>query len=118
MNFATRTLGIASLCSLFLLVSADVPAQTKSTDSKATQTSKSTKKIKGRLPNNYGKLELTTKQRTEIYEIQAKYRTKIDDLEKQLAELKAEQDKAVEVVLTTTQKKKLEDILTAKKKKE
>ena len=116
MKSPIRAFVIAVVCSLLLSIAADVPAQSKSTTAKATQT-KTTKKIKGRLPNNYGKLDLSTKQRTEIYEIQAKYRTKIEDLEKQLAALKADQGKDIEGVLTTTQKKKLQDILAAKKKK-
>lgn len=74
-------------------------------------------KPKGRLPNNFTKLDLTTAQREKIYAIQASYEPKIDDLAQQIKELMAQRETDVEGVLTAAQKTKLEEIRTANKEK-
>lgn len=67
----------------------------------------------GRLPNNYGRIGLSEKQRNDIYSIQAKYRDQIEALEKQLADLRAKRDAEIEAVLTPEQKQKLEELKAA-----
>lgn len=69
------------------------------------------KKLKGRLPNHYGKLNLSTEQRTKVYQIQADYKSQIASLKKQLAELNKKQNTECAAVLTGTQKSTLDKIL-------
>ena len=69
------------------------------------------KKPRGRVPNHYGKLGLSPKQKETIYGIQSKYDDQIEALEKQLADLERQEDEEVEAVLTDDQKKRLQEIL-------
>lgn len=71
-------------------------------------------KAKGILPTNFSKLGLTDVQKQDVYNIQAKYNTKIDEFETKIRELKAARDKEVKAVLTPEQKKRLEEILLGK----
>jgi Spy/CpxP family protein refolding chaperone len=70
-----------------------------------------------RLPNNYGKLELTDKQKGEIQAIQGRFNPRIDALLKQIDELRDQRDAEIEAVLTASQKTKLKSLQdeTAKK---
>jgi hypothetical protein len=65
-------------------------------------------KLKGRLPAGYSKIVDDT-QRQKIYGIQAKYASKIDDLQKQLQDLTAKRDSEIRGVLTADQQKKLDE---------
>jgi Spy/CpxP family protein refolding chaperone len=67
----------------------------------------------GRLPNNFGKLNLTDEQKTKIYQLQDDYGPKIADLIKQVEQLRIDRDKAIEGVLTAEQKSKLKDLQAA-----
>ena len=80
-------------------------AQQKTSSSKAKQetTAKKEKSKYHRLPTNFGKLELTEEQISEIYAIKDDMGPKIDALTKELAEMKAEQDQKIKDVLTRTQ---------------
>jgi Spy/CpxP family protein refolding chaperone len=60
-----------------------------------------------RVPNYFGQLGLTEAQKESIYKIQAKHQPRIDALEKQLEELRAQSLKECEAVLTADQKKML-----------
>lgn len=71
------------------------------------------KKARGRLPNFYGKIGLSKTQRQEIYDIQAKFRAQIEELEKKLAQLREQQDKELQAVLTQEQKKALDQLQKA-----
>jgi len=62
------------------------------------------KKFRGRLPQYYGQIGLSEKQRTEIYGVQAKHRPQIQDLQKQLAALRAKEKEEVNAILTAEQK--------------
>jgi Spy/CpxP family protein refolding chaperone len=64
-------------------------------------------KPRGRLPANFGKLDLTSEQRTRIYEIQGQYDQQIDALVAQLEEARDRRDTEVEAVLTADQKDQL-----------
>lgn len=68
------------------------------------------KKTINRLPNNYGKLDLTSSQKQKIYDVQNKYRDQIAELEKQIADLTAKRNSEVEGVLTPEQKTKLAEL--------
>ncbi len=78
---------------------------------------KKSKKLRGRLPNYYGKVGVTKTQRTKIYELQASYNEKIAALVQQIADLKAKRDMEVEAVLKPEQKKKVEELREAARKK-
>ncbi|MBM79084.1 MAG: hypothetical protein CMJ78_00635 [Planctomycetaceae bacterium] len=114
---------IATMASLMLLASIltvqDVDRlsaqdEVKKADAKekASAEKKTTrKKPRGRLPNQYGKLGLSTKQRDDIYAIQADYKSKVDELRKQIAALEKEQGDKIVAVLTDTQKTRLDELL-------
>jgi hypothetical protein len=71
-------------------------------------------KVKGVLPPNWKKLGLTDAQVQEIYKIQNKYDSEIDKLQAKIDELKAGRTKDTKAVLTSDQKKRLEEILSGK----
>jgi Spy/CpxP family protein refolding chaperone len=71
-------------------------------------------KVKGVLPQNWGKIGLTDEQRQEVYNIQAKHNAEIEKLEVRIKEIKAARDKEMKAVLTAEQKKRLEEILLKK----
>lgn len=71
-------------------------------------------KAKGQLPMGWSKLGLSEEQKTKIYEIQAKYRAKIDDLEKQIRETREKMNREEIDVLTPGQKALLKEKLAEK----
>ncbi len=70
-----------------------------------------------RLPNNYGKIGLSKAQKEKIYQIQADYRSKIQALLRELEDLRTQQSLEIQSILTERQKKELNDILEASRKK-
>jgi hypothetical protein len=66
--------------------------------------------IKRQLPKNFSKLGLTDKQKKEVYKIRAKYAAKIEELNKQLKELKGKEKTDTENVLTAAQKARLKEL--------
>lgn len=75
-------------------------------------------KVKGMLPAGWKGLKLEASQKEKIYEIQKMYRTKIDALEDQIAELKAQEKGAMFKVLTEDQKTLLRKIITGEDTKD
>lgn len=71
-------------------------------------------KMRGQLPQNWGKLGLSDEQKQKIYEVQNKNRAKIEALERQIAELKDHTKKEMEAVLTSAQKARLREIAAGK----
>jgi hypothetical protein len=71
-------------------------------------------RMRGQLPQNWGKLGLNDEQKQKIYRIQNETRAKVDALEKQIMDLKASEKKELEKVLTTAQKARLREILSGK----
>lgn len=71
-------------------------------------------KAKGQLPQGWTKLGLSDEQKQKVYDIHAKHKAKIDDLEKQIQQVKEQQRKEELAVLTDAQKKKLKDMLSEK----
>lgn len=69
------------------------------------------KKPRGRVPNQYGKLGLSQKQKEEIYSIQAKYRADIEELQQQINDIQLQQASDVITVLTNEQREDLKEIL-------
>ena len=91
----TSALGIAVL-GLALLASSGISQQER--------------KSKGQLPSGWGKLGLTKEQKTKIYAVQSEYRSKINDLEKQVVELRTQERRAMVKILTDEQKEKLKSL--------
>ena len=74
-------------------------------------------KLHGRLPQFYSKLDVSTEQRQKIYKIQASYAAKMDALEKQLQDLKAQCNAEARTVLTADQQAKLDERVSERKSK-
>jgi Spy/CpxP family protein refolding chaperone len=89
--------------------------KSKPTDKKSDV--KKPRKFRGRLPNYWGRIGLSESQRKKIYGVQLSYRERILMLEKQLLELREKQDAEMEAVLTSAQKKKLDELLENARKK-
>ena len=64
-------------------------------------------KVRGQLPTHYKKLDLSDEQRNRILRLRASYKVKIDMLQKQIEELKADERETLEKVLTPEQLKRL-----------
>lgn len=92
-------------------------AKAKKTKAQAAAKDEDGSTTKPRLPNHYGKLDLTDAQRTKILDIRAKYRADIDRLREQLAELRASEVGELEGVLTKDQKTKLTELLASSRKR-
>lgn len=71
-------------------------------------------KAKGTLPQGWGKLGLSEDQKNKIYDIHAKHNSKIEELEKQIKDIKDKMYKEQAAVLTPEQKAKLKDALESK----
>ncbi len=71
-------------------------------------------KVKGQLPQGWGKLGLSDDQKQKIYTIQAKYGEEIRMLEAQIKDLREKMRKEERAVLTPEQKKKLEEMAKSK----
>ena len=63
------------------------------------------------LPANWGKLGLSDKQKNDIYSVQSEYKTKIDELQKQINELRKKEKDEMSAVLTDAQKARLKEIV-------
>ena len=120
---ALKMIAILSTVIAFTVCTADsIPAQQKEGESakpaaKKTEGTKAPAKRKVRLPNHYGKLNLTDDQREKIYKIQKDYKAQIDSLKKQLAEIDAKKDAECAEVLSASQKTILGEILAQIEKK-
>jgi hypothetical protein len=68
---------------------------------------KGDKKAKGTLPAGWGKLNLSAKQKTDIYGVQGIYKTKIKVLDDQIKALREEEHREMVKLLTDDQKKQL-----------
>jgi len=74
-------------------------------------------KVVRRLPNNYGKIGLSNSQKDKIYGIQSDYRSKIGEILRELEDLRTQQSLDIQSVLTEDQKKELNKVLEASRKK-
>jgi hypothetical protein len=90
--------------------SAKAPAASAKKDVSSTKSAKQqTTRPRGRLPRYFSSL-VDDKQRAEIYQIQALYREKIQELETELAKLELEQMSEIEDSLSATQRKELSEL--------
>ena len=74
--------------------------------SSASQDKKAGGKIKGMLPPGFKALDLSKVQIEKIYSVQIEHRTKIAELNRQIADLKDKENKEVFKVLTDDQREK------------
>src|SRR5580698_1743778 len=65
------------------------------------------KKVKGQLPPGWKKLDLSAKQKADIYGVQAAYKSKIQELEMKIKSLKEEEHVEMVKLLTDKQKQEL-----------
>ena len=98
------------------LVGQDKKEDPKKDEKKTDKKEEPTAKLKGVLPANWKKLGLTDAQVQEVYKVQSKYNEDIAKLESKIKELKAAKEKDERAVLTSEQKKRLEEILIGKDK--
>tara|TARA_R110002020_G_scaffold473097_2_gene701890 strand:+ start:139 stop:495 length:357 start_codon:yes stop_codon:yes gene_type:complete len=107
-----KTTGLITLCLCLCFVISSAPAQKmKSADAPATARSKN------RLPNYYGQIGLSDEQRTKIYSIQTEFRTKSEELIRQLEDMRTEETLEIQSVLTPEQRIELNELVTAARKK-
>jgi uncharacterized coiled-coil protein SlyX len=100
-------LGLATVLTL-----AAVPSPAQEPASAKSSTVKRANDPSRRVPDFFGQIGLTPEQRETIYKIRGKHQTRIDELEKQIAELQSQMLGECEGVLTDTQK----ELLTQRRK--
>lgn len=66
---------------------------------------------RGMLPRDWSRLGLTDEQKDKIYGVRGSYRGKLDDLERQIKELRKQERAELESVLTDAQKARLREIV-------
>jgi Spy/CpxP family protein refolding chaperone len=117
-RFATMiaVAGIALSLGSQFSVESTIGQQKATKDAEKATPAKVASKPRGRLPQYYGQIGLSDKQRQQIYDVQANYKKQIDELQKQIDALKAKEDAEVVAVLTPEQKKNLDELLAAAKK--
>lgn len=111
-----RAVLFACLGGLMVMSTGTLTGQDAKKDDPTASQKKDEPKLKGFLPQNWGKIGLSEMQKQDIYKIQNKYNTEIEKLESQIRDLKSARDKEMKAVLTPEQKKRLEDILLGKDK--
>jgi len=96
---------------------ADAPASTPTNSSATTKPTGKTAPpdVTHRVPSGYSKLGLTDQQKEKLYKIQAEYSTKIQNLEKQVSDLRDRRQEEFESVLTAPQKRLLAEAAQQKK---
>lgn len=104
---------VFALFSAMFVLSGGLSGQDRKDDSKKNDPPG---KVKGMLPQYWGKLGLSDEQKQTIYKIQNKHDAEIDKLEAKIKELKDTRLKEMRAVLSPDQKKKLEEILLGKDK--
>lgn len=82
------------------------------------QDKKDAPKVKGQIPQGWGRLNLSAAQKESIYKIQSKYKDEVKKLKDQIAELDAKERKELIGVLTDEQKKLLTEGLEPSKDKD
>lgn len=70
-----------------------------------------------RLPNYYGQVGLSAKQKDEVYSVQKSYHDQIEALRQQIADLESKRDAEVRDVLSEDQQKKVDELVSAAKAK-
>ena len=127
-NVRFKSLACVALAALFLGSQAPLArtaaqgksaqGKSKAADSDGTQgKQKLPRKALGRVPTYFGQVGLSGTQKEKIYAFQNEYRDRISDLQKQIRELESRRDADVESVLTSDQKKQVEELRAAARKR-
>ena len=115
-----HVLGVAMSLSLLLIAGETVRSQNeqpkpqkaaKAPAQGADSTKPAAAKPQGRLPQYYGQIGLADAQRNQIYAVQTKYRTQLEELEKRLEALREKRDKEIQSVLSAEQKLRLDELI-------
>jgi Spy/CpxP family protein refolding chaperone len=96
----------AGLAAVLLVAAASLHAQEPKAKAKAKPATKADPSR--RVPDYFGQIGLTDEQRESIYKIQGKHQARIDELEKEIDEIRAKSLGECEAVLTDMQKQMLE----------
>lgn len=102
---------VVTLLALTLLGAASF--QEKDKDKKPED--KTPAKLKGYLPPLYKKLGLRDDQTQKIYKIRGDFKTKTEELKRQIEKLKSDEKEALEKVLTPEQLKRLKELRLGEK---
>lgn len=78
---------------------------------------KLSEKVTLRLPNNYGKIGLSEEQKQKIYDIRADYRSRIEQLQRELEDLRSQEALEIQTALTPQQREQLQQLLEESRKK-
>lgn len=119
-NVRFSSLVCVALAALFLgsqAPTAPSAAQDEKKPAAAKAEKKAPKKARRAVPAYFGQVGLSGEQKEKIYAVQADYNGKIGDLKKQIAELTKKRNTEVEAVLTPDQKKQVDELRAAAKKK-
>ena len=112
-----RVASVVGMLALSIGIASQIPpssvlAQNESPSKKAEKGG-----AEGRVPAYYAQIGLSKDQRTKVLEVQASYAAKIDALRKQIADLESKRDVDVRATLTDDQRKTLDELSEAGKKK-
>lgn len=100
---------LALLASVLLLVGGFVVADDKTPNTKAPAAASHGR---GSLPTHWGRLGLSDDQKQKVRTIRDQYRAQLDDLDRQMKELRKKEHAEMEAVLTDSQKQRLREIMT------
>lgn len=112
-----RVLSVIGMLSLTLGLATQIPGPEVFAQSTADAKSVEKKGPDGRVPAYFAQIGLSKDQRAKVLEVQSSYADKIDALRKQIVDLEAKRDLDVRGVLSDEQKKKLDELVEAGKKK-
>ena len=112
-----RQAGAVALTALAVAMMGGLPLAAQEPAPKTATPAKAKQDPSHRVPPYFGQVGLTAEQRTSIYAIQAKHTSKIEALEKQIADEKARMLSECEAVLTDVQKKLVENLRSSAKAK-
>jgi Spy/CpxP family protein refolding chaperone len=94
----------AGLAAVLLIAAASLNAQEPKAKSKPAAKGDPARRV----PDYFGQIGLTAEQRESIYKIQGTHQARIDELEKEIDDIRAKSLSECEAVLTDTQKQMLE----------
>jgi TolA-binding protein len=122
-EFSMRSVSRLLVLAMFLAGSTALYAQDKagsktagSKSSSATKSETKETRVRGVLPQYFGKISLSDEQKQKIYKIQNEYSDRIDELEKKIEEMKAERNGKYMKELTKAQKERLDELKKARDK--
>src|SRR3954469_20784253 len=109
-------LRVVFLGAAMFLLSTPWPAgqDKKDSDKDPAKSGEPAAKAKGQLPTYWKQLGLSDDQKKKVYEVQTSFRARLEALDKQVKELRDQERKELEKVLTDAQKARLREIITSK----